>query len=294
MDINLLSKMLTELILRHDRVGLPGLGLFVAEEIGASFSDNGYTINPPYRRLSFLEGHSENDYLVELYASTNNIDKESAQGVVGNYIAELKDTIRREKSVRLPGLGKLRATRDNDIFFVPDENLGIYPQGFGLSPVSMKSHLPQESLVKPKPVVLPKPEPEPTPEPEPVKAESIEASPVSETPAPEPEPIPEKAQFSEPLAQEAEAPAPVESVEEDSAGETTEPTPVPSTVEYCEEDKAIRTPGSSGKVLRTVLIIIVVLMLILSAYILLAKFAPDFIDSILYTAEERAILNYPL
>ena len=61
MDIDLLSKMVKELILDNDKVVLPGLGCFTAEIIPASFSDKGYTINPPYRRLSFRsmpdEGH---------------------------------------------------------------------------------------------------------------------------------------------------------------------------------------------------------------------------------------------
>ena len=53
MDIDLLSRMVGELILEHDQVGLPGVGTFVAEMVPATFSDKGYTIHPPYRRLSF-------------------------------------------------------------------------------------------------------------------------------------------------------------------------------------------------------------------------------------------------
>ena len=53
MDIDLLSKMVRQLILEHDKVFLPGLGAFVAEIVPSTFSDKGYTVNPPYRRLSF-------------------------------------------------------------------------------------------------------------------------------------------------------------------------------------------------------------------------------------------------
>lgn len=55
MDTPLLAKMVRELILENDAVTLPGIGTFVAELVGASFSDKGYTINPPYRRLSFTQ-----------------------------------------------------------------------------------------------------------------------------------------------------------------------------------------------------------------------------------------------
>ena len=58
MDVELLSGMIGELMLDYDSLNLPGLGTFVAEEIPASFSDKGYTVNPPYRRLSFSENVS--------------------------------------------------------------------------------------------------------------------------------------------------------------------------------------------------------------------------------------------
>ena len=68
MDISLLSKMIGELLLGRDEVGLPGLGAFLAEMVPATFSDKGFTINPPYRRVSFIPGSSEDDSLVALYA----------------------------------------------------------------------------------------------------------------------------------------------------------------------------------------------------------------------------------
>ena len=61
MDIDLLSKMVKELILDDDKVVLPGLGCFVAEIVPAYFSDKGYTINPPYRKLYFRARPDEGD-----------------------------------------------------------------------------------------------------------------------------------------------------------------------------------------------------------------------------------------
>jgi len=59
MDVALLAGMIAELIADHDQVGLPGMGTFVAEVVPATFSDKGYTINPPYRRLSFHPSRTE-------------------------------------------------------------------------------------------------------------------------------------------------------------------------------------------------------------------------------------------
>ena len=47
MDIDLLSKIVKELILDNDEVALPGIGSFIAEIVPSVFSDKGYTINPP-------------------------------------------------------------------------------------------------------------------------------------------------------------------------------------------------------------------------------------------------------
>ena len=60
MDIDLLSKMVKELILDNDKVVLPGLGTFVAKVVPSTFSDKGYTINPPYRKLYFRSEYTNN------------------------------------------------------------------------------------------------------------------------------------------------------------------------------------------------------------------------------------------
>ncbi len=140
MDIDLLSKMVKELILDRDRVVLPGLGTFVAEMVPASFSDKGYTINPPYRRLYFRARTDGDESLAEMYAESNNVSKEVASKILSDFISGLKGVLQEKKTVIFPGLGRLRATRENNFFFVPDEDLDIYPEGFGLAPISLKTH----------------------------------------------------------------------------------------------------------------------------------------------------------
>ncbi|MGM9749280.1 MAG: hypothetical protein ACI3ZN_10815 [Candidatus Cryptobacteroides sp.] len=140
MDIDLLSKMVKELILDNDRVVLPGLGTFIAEVVPAVFSDRGYTINPPYRRLHFRPGNDRDDALAILYSQANGIDKSVAVRVIEDFVAEMKDVVSQRKVVVFPGLGRLRATKENNLFFVADADLDIYPDGFGLEPISLKTH----------------------------------------------------------------------------------------------------------------------------------------------------------
>ena len=140
MDIDLLAKMVGELILENDEVALPGVGTFVAELVGASFSDKGFTINPPYRKLSFRQREGDGDLLIDFYARTNSLEKATAADILTRYLAEMKEVLKAKKFIIFPGLGRLRATKENLFFFVPDEDLNIYPEGFGLEPVSLKSH----------------------------------------------------------------------------------------------------------------------------------------------------------
>ena len=141
MDIDLLAKMIRDVVLEKDEVALPGLGVFVAEFVPASFSDKGFTINPPYKRLTFRqEVNAGDDTLIRMYAEANNIGEDAAARIVNDFLSGLKDILMVRKSVVFPELGKLRATRENNFFFIADENLDIYPEGFGLEPVSLKTH----------------------------------------------------------------------------------------------------------------------------------------------------------
>ena len=140
MEIELLSKMVKEIILEADSVTLPGLGSFVAEVVPSSFSDRGYTINPPYRRLYFSPKEGSDTLLVDFYSRSNNIGRDDATRIVVSFLQQLKNELKESKAVVFPGLGRLRATRQNNFFFVSDEDLDIYPYGFGLSAVSLKTH----------------------------------------------------------------------------------------------------------------------------------------------------------
>ena len=248
MDIDLLSRIISELIVDHDQVGLPGVGTFVAEMVPATFSDKGYTINPPYRRLSFYPSRQEDALLIDLYAESNQLSREAASVYLTQYLSELKSILMERKTIVLPGLGRLRATRENALFFVPDADLDIFPEGVGLTPVSLKSHAVEEE-----PVVIDVPVPTPQEEVTPVSV-------PDQVPA-EPEPA------HKPLA----------------------PDSVPH---WIREDW--REPEQRGlPVWGTLLIILGTLLIVaLIAFMVLARIAPDFIDSILYTPDQLRIINY--
>ena len=141
MDIDLLSKIVKELILDNDEVALPGIGSFIAEIVPSVFSDKGYTINPPYRRLSFRQkGSGDENMVIDFYARCNNIDTPTASRIIREFLEEMRHVLETKKSIVFPGLGEVRAAEENYFFFVADEDLDIYPEGFGLEPISLKTH----------------------------------------------------------------------------------------------------------------------------------------------------------
>lgn len=292
MDIDLLSKMVKELILVNDRVTLPGVGAFVAEMVPASFTDRGYTINPPYRRLVFRQGVSqEKDHLLaDMYASANNIDREMAEKLLREFLKGMVEELRKRKMLVFTGLGRLRATRENNFFFICDENLDIFPEGMGLEAVSLKSHSkPKELDFSEVDAVVNSPAESPA---EP-SAESP-AEPAAESPAePSAEPV------AEPSAEPA-AESPAEPLAEPSAESPAESPAEPrwwlGETEPEEEDEQYGSIWKKGWFVAVFSICCLLLLaaLAFALFLLLARTQPELIDSLLYTEEELEILNHIL
>lgn len=268
MDVELLSGMIGELMLDYDSLNLPGLGTFVAEEIPASFSDKGYTVNPPYRRLSFSENVSPDTLLIDFYAGANPQAPKEAEALLVDFLRQLADELRQRKAVELPGLGRLRATRENHFFFVPDEALDISPDACGLGSVSLKTHS----------VALP-------------ELKELNAPVVKEV-------------EEVPVAAESAAPGPETAVPETAVSEPAEPVKVdvPEPESSRKATPAARrktTPAEpkprrkAAPAVRWAIGIAAAAAVLLGGFVALSRIAPDVTDKLLYTQEELEILNYP-
>ena len=278
MDIDLLSKMVKELILDDDRVVLPGLGCFVAEIVPATFSDKGYTINPPYRRLYFRARPDEGDALIDFYAKSNNIEYDMAEKIIKDFLVELKSILHLKKTVVFPGLGRLRATKENNLFFVADEDLDIYPAGFGLDSISLKTHQESRAEVSAavaglKSILVENAEEVAVPELDPAQTPESVVEPIPEPvvePAQEPvvEPIPEPIQEPEPT-----------------------PEPVILVEPAAEPEVVVEQKKRMNPVFKALLVILTVFTVLVLAYMVVGRLCPNLLDSLLYTPEELEILN---
>ena len=161
MTIESFTSCLEEFIMEHDRLLVPGLGSFTAGLQAATISDNGFTINPPYRKLEFIYGEDlgigENEQYDYLYSIKEKMDLEKVREELAEIISEIKREVEASSLVELPGLGKLRSLGDGHLFFVMDKDAQIYPEGFALSSVSLKNRVSgiPEVVAAPKPVEQP-------------------------------------------------------------------------------------------------------------------------------------------
>lgn len=147
MEIGFFSKCIKELIVENDRVDVPYLGTFTAEMMPASYSDRQTTIHPPYRKMSFHKGGislQEGQLLLEKVRRELGVSLDQAGVELGWCLSRLSSELEGRKRCTLPGLGMMRANARNEFFFVPDDDLDIWPDGVGFEPIAIK--MPKEEM----------------------------------------------------------------------------------------------------------------------------------------------------
>lgn len=314
MDIDLLSKIVKEIVLDNDSVTLPGIGSFLAEIVPSSFSDKGYTINPPYRRLYFTRKEGSDTLLVDFYASSNSVSRDDATRIVVTFLSEMKEVLKEKKTVHFPGLGRLRATKENNFFFIPDEDLDIYPAGFGLAPISLKTHEETEDEVSAAVADLASAFGETLPSSDAVVQEeqasetreagntTLNGAGTAQNIKMEPS-VDEEGVDSIPVSQQA--PAPQQTQQTQTA--QTQPqkmsaavgTPVMTSQEALEDidRKELRQARKGWKrhrktsITKVILLVLCILLLLLAIYAILARLDPAFVDRFLYNEEELEIIK---
>ena len=248
---------------------------------------------------------------MDFYASSNNVDREIADKVIRDFVAELKYVLFVRKTVVFPGLGRLRATKENAVFFIAYEDLDIYPEGFSLEPISLKTHVETREEVQTVMQELKQIVQEPaasaaptSPTEEPISSEPFVAeAPVVEAPVVE-EPVIEAPvaeelviDIQEVTEQDIE-PEPVPKLEPMPMSESQETEMGPEIVQepaVVQEHKPTRKSRSFWKIFAKILMwLVIVAVLFIGAFLLAAHYMPEFIDSILYTPDELDIINRTL
>lgn len=255
MTLELFSSLLEEFISKNDTLSVTGLGVFKARIQAASISDNGFTINPPYRKLEFFAEQATEDgaSFEKLFAAKYKIGIEEAKMQTEEISSLILNSLREDKVLELPNFGKFRSLENGEVFFIMDMEADIYPEGFGLESVSLKNKsvkaLPQKSS-------------------EARLLFNIEEEELAEEKKEEKEEEEEKEELAEKKTEQKEG----EKKEEKK------------------EEKNKKKEG--GKVFwRLLWALLIIATVLLCAFLLLSRFYPELLDKILYSPEELEIIK---
>ena len=183
--ISTFSRLIRTLLLEHNRVSLPGIGSFVAEDQSSKLLDGGRIISAPTREVNFSVRETWNDELLErAYATelegamleledgedlsreeleeknrkTQKLFLDQAKREVLFFSSEVERQLVSGRAFQFPGLGVMRmGKRRQDIGFEKDPDCELSPQGFGLEDISIKP------LAKPSVLTEPYAPPKPPP-----------------------------------------------------------------------------------------------------------------------------------
>ena len=253
MTLELFSSLLEEFISKNDTLSVTGLGVFKARIQAASISDNGFTINPPYRKLEFFAEQATEDgaSFEKLFAAKYKIGIEEAKMQTEEISSLILNSLRENKVLELPNFGKFRSLENGEVFFIMDMEADIYPEGFGLESVSLKNKsvkaLPQKSS-------------------EARLLFNIEEEELAEEKKEEKEEEEEKKELAEKKTEQKE-------------GEK-------------KEEKKKKKKKEGGKVFwRLLWALLIIATVLLCAFLLLSRFYPELLDKILYSPEELEIIK---
>jgi len=259
MEVGFFSKYVKELIIDLDQVDIPGFGIFYAENVPATISDRGTTINPPFRRMYFRKQEvtfGEALPYIQYVCAVQGVNPEQAKVETEWCLSRIHSELNGNRSCTLPGLGEMKASSDGEYFFIPDEQLDICPDSFGLEPVCINITQAAAEMPAATPAATPASTPAPTPE----------------QPAPKP------------------APAPLPPEEETKAAELRQQEEITNEGEphFAKREKEPRRVRPGIVIL---LIIIALIGAAVAFYLLFPVEADDLIESILYTPEELELLR---
>lgn len=293
MDSVLFSKILRQMLSSHTRISLPGLGEFFVLQIGASLSDRGFTINPPYKKLAFRQSDSGDTLLAEFIARSNRVDLLTAKRVVADYVEHLSRQLQIERSVLFEGLGRLLLSRTGDLFFVQDADARIFPDSDCLEAISMRNlSVAPAAVANPASPVAPAPAISPTGE-----AFAVSPTPTAATPATPATPAaPAAAAAAASPATPAATPASPAATPADAASPATPaaiPAATPATASLATASPAA-APEQSRHLAWPYVVLITLAVLLILAFVALAvlgRTLPEYVDPLLYNSSQLEIIN---
>ncbi|MAU54706.1 MAG: SPOR domain-containing protein [Flavobacteriaceae bacterium TMED238] len=148
-----LSKFISELLLEHDCVTVPGLGSFLGNFKSAHYDLENEKFYPPSKQISFNSQIKANDGLLAKFISEKSgLNYDDSLKEIHQEVLKITLNLKKE-SVLLKDIGELNLNKEENIVFTPLKTKNFLKDSFGLSPIFIKE-LTQENSLNKKEIVL--------------------------------------------------------------------------------------------------------------------------------------------
>jgi hypothetical protein len=151
-----LSKFISELLLEHDCVTVPGLGSFLGNFKSAHYDLENEKFYPPSKQISFNSQIKANDGLLAKFISEKSgLNYDDSLKEIHQEVLKITLNFKKE-SVLLKDIGELNLNKEENIVFTPLKTKNFLKDSFGLSPIFIKELIQENSLNEKEIVLKPK------------------------------------------------------------------------------------------------------------------------------------------
>lgn len=131
MNPNLICSKIQNLLLKGEKVTLPGTGELFIESLPATFLQDGKTIVPPSKKLSFMQTDTEGKY---------------CEGWQDELSGKIKEALARNGEFEVPGVGIFADNGAGEITFTVNADFNFSPDNFYLESISLEVAVPDDTF----------------------------------------------------------------------------------------------------------------------------------------------------
>jgi len=129
-----IEQYISQLLFRYQCVTVPGFGAFLTEFQSAQLDENSHSFYPPKKMVSFNPFIKNNDGLLANHlAQAEKISYEIAVNSIQNEVSHWKTKIQEFGSFSVKNIGDFSLNSENNIVFVPIDQINYLTASFGLS-----------------------------------------------------------------------------------------------------------------------------------------------------------------
>jgi hypothetical protein len=129
-----IEQYISQLLFRYQCVTVPGFGAFLTEFQSAQLDENSHSFYPPKKMISFNPFIKNNDGLLANHlAQAEKISYEIAVNSIQNEVSHWKTKIQEFGSFSVKNVGDFSLNSENNIVFVPVDQINYDTESFGLS-----------------------------------------------------------------------------------------------------------------------------------------------------------------